>query len=316
MSQTNTTQDKVLIPDEIDYLSFVKSQKDQAERAHIKVIKCNNCGSTSSIDDPNQPGECPHCGTPFVIGKVSEENIISPWGMVPFGIEPHKARELMQAALKKRWFKPDSFKVNSLLGTHFQAVYVPYWTYDCNMKLYYLGQRGDEVSDGDTLRLFWTPVHGEINYFFDDIMVSASGKASNEVIRGLAPWELQNLVPFKERLLNGVRVAKYEQTVEQGLKEAKDKIQEAIELFVYRDIGGDQQKIDNVNVRFDGITFKHVLMPVYMAGIQHNGKPYPLVVNGVTGKFNGKIPRSPGKIALFVAGLAAILAALVYGLNL
>jgi hypothetical protein len=48
------------------------------------------------------------------------------------------------------------------------------------------------------------------------------------------------------------------------------------------------------------VTFKHILLPVWVAAYRYGGKPYRFVVNGQTGKVQGERPYSAIKIAIAV----------------
>ena len=48
------------------------------------------------------------------------------------------------------------------------------------------------------------------------------------------------------------------------------------------------------------MTFKHVLLPVWLAAYKYRGKTYRFVVNGRTGRVQGERPWSAIKIALAV----------------
>ncbi len=293
--------------DEIDYHGFLESIEKKADKYQLQTVKCNNCGTTSTIDVTKTDNTCPYCADDLEIGRISEDAVISPWGMVPFQLEAFKAKEIIRKALKKKWFKPLGFNARSLLLHHFQAVYIPFWTFDCKMKLGYVGKRGDEVRQGDTVITYWTDVTGNIDYFFDDIVVAASGKATNDFIKGLAPWDLSGLEPYSLEKVSGAVVEKYQVDVKGGMALAEEKIHEAMELFIRTDIGGEMQEINRVWADYEGITFKHILLPVYTAAYQFRGKSYPLVVDGKTGKFFGKVPKSLIKIAMLSGvGLAAI----------
>lgn len=78
-----------------------------------------------------------------------------------------------------------------------------------------------------------------------------------------------------------------------------------IEGDVRRDIGGDQQRITGLDTRVGKLTFKHVLLPVWLAAFRYHGKSYRFVVNGRTGAVEGERPYSTAKIAFAaIAGLA------------
>ena len=81
---------------------------------------------------------------------------------------------------------------------------------------------------------------------------------------------------------------------------------------VARDIGGDRQRVEDVDTRYDGISFKHILLPFWTAGFRFGGKTYQFVVNGRTGEVRGERPYSIVKIALAVAVVIALAAAAAY----
>ena len=73
-------------------------------------------------------------------------------------------------------------------------------------------------------------------------------------------------------------------------------------------LGGDEQRVEAVQTDHSDETFKHVLLPVWMAAYKYGGKSYRFVVNGQTGKVRGERPYSAWKIAL-----AILLAVIVLG---
>jgi hypothetical protein len=76
------------------------------------------------------------------------------------------------------------------------------------------------------------------------------------------------------------------------------------------DIGGDAQQITSMQARYSDVTFKHVLLPVWLASYRWRNKAYQVVVNGRTGAVSGERPYSAIKIAIAVI-LALIVAAAI-----
>ncbi len=71
------------------------------------------------------------------------------------------------------------------------------------------------------------------------------------------------------------------------------------------------QQISSMNTAHAAVTFKHLLLPLWMMAHKFQGKTYQVVVNAATGEVQGDRPWSWIKIALAsVAG--AILVALIY----
>ena len=69
-----------------------------------------------------------------------------------------------------------------------------------------------------------------------------------------------------------------------------------IEGDVRRDIGGDQQRIGALETDVGALTFKHVLLPIWLAAYRYRGKSFRFVVNGRTGAVQGERPWSASKI--------------------
>jgi hypothetical protein len=96
--------------------------------------------------------------------------------------------------------------------------------------------------------------------------------------------------------------------VDQGFARAQAAMREVIAMDVRHDIGGDQQVIDRMEVDEGEPSFKHVLLPVWVAAFRFLGRPYRFVVNGRTGEVHGERPWSAWKIAGAVAlGLLLVL---------
>ena len=75
------------------------------------------------------------------------------------------------------------------------------------------------------------------------------------------------------------------------------------------DVPGDTQRFLRVSNTFGDTTFKHVLLPVWIAAFRYNGKVYRFLVNGQTGKVSGNAPYSVLKITLFVLMCVALVVA-------
>ena len=78
------------------------------------------------------------------------------------------------------------------------------------------------------------------------------------------------------------------------------------------DIGGDSQRIDNVDTDWRDETFKHVLLPIWMAAYKYNNKSYRFMVNGQTGEVQGERPYSWWKIGFAVLGVAVLVLGAIY----
>ena len=67
-------------------------------------------------------------------------------------------------------------------------------------------------------------------------------------------------------------------------------------------------RVDNV---YGDLTFKHILLPMWVSAYLFKGKTYRFVVNGQTGEVEGESPKSGWKIFFLVAGILLLLLLLV-----
>jgi hypothetical protein len=86
---------------------------------------------------------------------------------------------------------------------------------------------------------------------------------------------------------------------------------EVIRQDVTRHIGGDHQRINSLHTRHSDVTFKHVLLPLWICSSRFKDKVFRFLVNARTGEVQGQRPWSPIKIALAVIA-AATLAYFIY----
>ena len=71
-------------------------------------------------------------------------------------------------------------------------------------------------------------------------------------------------------------------------------------------IGGDTQRIHNIDSNYEAITFKHLLLPVWLMAYRYKDKPYQIFINAATGEVQGERPYSVWKILFAVLTVAAI----------
>jgi hypothetical protein len=112
--------------------------------------------------------------------------------------------------------------------------------------------------------------------------------------------------PYTPEFLAGFLAEGYQVELAEGYEEARAIMDRTIDRDVRFDIGGDRQRVHGIETQISGVTFKHVLLPVWMAAYKFRGKTYRFVVNGRTGRVQGERPWSPWKIALAVVAGAIV----------
>ena len=140
----------------------------------------------------------------------------------------------------------------------------------------------------------------------------ASASLPQKLGNDLTPWDLGALQPYSPDYLAGFRAEGYSISLTDGHALATAKMEAVIRQDVNRDIGGDEQRIDSIATDYGSETFKHILLPVWMAAYKYNSKSFRFLVNGQTGEVQGERPYSIWKIAFAALAVAIFVAAAVY----
>lgn len=293
----------------------------------VRTSSCPSCGAKIEFQGATHATECPFCASPVVVDTGSAR-LIKPQGVVPFALTEDQARGQMLKWMGSLWFAPSKLLEYARKGRAMNGIYVPYWTFDAATRSRYTGQRGDNYTESRTVtvnvngrseqrteqvtRTNWTPASGRVARRFDDVLVIASTSLPKQLGVGLEPWDLDGMQPYSPDFLAGFQAEGYTVTLDEGNKEAHAIMRRVIEQDVRRDIGGDQQRITSLDTDHSEETFKHILLPVWMAAYKYNGKTYRFLVNGQTGEVQGERPWSVWKIALAVLAVAIIAGVALY----
>ena len=281
------------------------SGQDQSGQSEVR---CVGCGGNVVFVGSLTSSECPYCGSPIQLDKVHDSpKRIPVHGVLPFQIEKEKARQNLTAWVRSRWFAPSEFALRGVDG-RFNGVYLPFWTFDSLTFSRYWGERGDHyfvtVTENNQTkqerRTRWSPASGSHQRFFDDVLILGAKGLRRDMMDALEPWPLENLQPFSQELLAGFLARTYEVELDEGFPIAKQIMDSGIAADVRGLIGGDEQRVSEIKSRYDAITFKHLLLPVWLLAYRYHDKSYQIFINAVTGEVQGERPYSFWKIFLTV----------------
>ena len=286
-----------------------------------REFTCKACAATIVFDGAITSGECAYCGNVVVDADVhAAANRLPVDGLVPFLIEKGQAQQALHRWVKSLWFAPNEFKRRGVQGK-FNGLYLPYWTFDAMTASRYVGERGEHywvtVGSGKNQRrerrTRWYPASGSFQRFFDDVLVCAKTGLPRRLVRGLEPWPLNKCIAFNAEALAGYAAMTYDQELRAGFTQASEQIRQALEEDVRRRIGGDDQRVGHIDTRYGALTYKHLLLPVWMLAYAWNTKTYQIIVNACNGDVEGERPYSWVKITVAVLAVAAIAVAIAVG---
>lgn len=308
--------------EERDFLStLAENLGEDAETEEVFSVQCESCGSLVEPSPSHAAFPCPYCGS-SIVAREKSQRLIKAQAVLPFKIARDQATKLFRAWIKKLWFAPNALKKLAQLEGRLQGLYAPYWTYDADTVSRYTGQRGDNYTvtktrtvmrDGKAVteryqatEIRWRPAAGTVSRDFDDVLVVGSSSLPRALAEELEPWDLGNLVTYQDEYLSGFTAERYQIDVRSGWGRAVERMDDVIRGDVRRDIGGDHQRIHTLDTQHSAITFKHVLLPMWICSYRYRAKIYRFLVNARTGEVQGQRPWSWVKITLAVMVTAAV----------
>ena len=309
---------------EIDYSGMVATLEQGATYEEHRTLACPNCGARTEFPEGVQAATCPFCATPLVT-EAARSRQIRPSAVIPFALDEPTARKAMTDWLGSLWFAPNGLQAYASKGRRLDGIYVPYWTFDARTETTYRGQRGDNYTttrtvmvNGKSTRVSethtrWRAASGRVARAFDDLLVLASTSLHKAHTDALEPWDLTALAPYRPDFLAGFAAEGYQVGLEEGFTQARARMDLVIDQDIRADIGGDQQRITSKDPVISDVTFKHVLLPVWMAAYRYRDRGFRFVVNGQTGRVQGERPWSRAKIALAVIAALVLAGAAVAG---
>jgi len=310
---------------ELDLNQYLHDVEHAAPKVERNVVSCSGCGATTELKANAVSGICPFCETPLVIEQSSLQSLIKPAGLLPFAIDKKVATDNFKTWVSSLWFAPNELKKKSASLDHFKGIYLPFWTYDSNTDSHYNGQRGtyyyvdvsyrDKEGNSKTRRerrTSWTSVSGFVSQSFDDVLIPATSSVPEDKLNALQPWDLGDLVDYKDEYISGYLCESYSTDLKTGYQQAKVIMDAQIRDAIRSDIGGDEQRISSVSTQYNQVTFKHLLLPTWVSAYRYKRKVFQVLVNARTGEVQGERPWSWVKISAAAFSVALVVGGLAY----
>lgn len=296
--------------EEKSFSELLKTDNSWAEDARVFV--CNNCGAQQVLSKNEISVKCSFCGTTNVVEK-NDILGLKPNALLPFLIDSAAAGNHARTWAKKRWLAPRSFK-KSVNPENIHGNYIPAFTFDSLIKTHYEGRLGKDHTvtvrvNGKTVtrtETKWFHVSGYFEHFFNDVLIQASDSISQKSINKISPFDTDHSQQYKNEFLHGFTASQYSKDGETCWKEAKGVMQNATRSMILSKYDYDRVDYLNFPMSYEAITYKYLLLPIYVGHFSFRQKLYNFFVNGQNGKVTGKTPLSPLRVGLLVLlGLVA-----------
>lgn len=235
--------------EEHDFVLALATAKGHASPIAVRCVRCQGCGASFSAPPESLSFTCPYCAAAYSIEQVEEQELIPPTAIIPFTMDRATAERVIA-----RWIFEERIVPTQV--TPLAGIYFPAWTFDI-----WCTPAGSCKGYTDTLRV-------------EDVAVPASRKLGESLADEVERFDLGAQVAYDPRYLAGWPAEMYQVSPADASLVARQKV-----IARVRGIqGGVEQKL-SLHV----ISFKLILLPLWIARYRDKRGEYTVIVNGQTG---------------------------------
>ena len=300
---------------DIDRLFAARSNEWASE---TKVFRCENCGATTVISRKELTKQCAFCGTSNIV-ELTDMSGMRPDAVLPFLLTKENAGEKLRDWAKRKAFAPGKFR-KSVKPEGIYGNYSPTFTFDTDTVSTYSGTLGryyytSHTVNGKTVRtqhIRYFPISGTHKVSFDDVLIQASDNIPQSTLDKLQPFDTNGSQKYSADYMYGFSATQYNKDGRECWQTAKKIMYSEVKSQILSGYNYDVIRSFNVNMNCRNVTYKYVLLPLYVGHYKFNKKLYNFFVNGRNGKVAGKSPVSPIKVGALVLGILAAIFLLAY----
>ena len=268
-------------------------------------LSCERCGALTILPPGLKTNQCPYCGSNQLVVSPEHEDLVEPQLIALMQVDEKQALQHAKGWLNKGFFSPDSLAA-AARTLQLRPGYYSFWTFDGILEVNWTC----EVAEGRGENQRWVPVRGIETRFFNDVLVPGAKTISVQDLKSLQPFDLQDVVEFKPEYLAGWPAVLYDCSLtdasllgrEVVFKQLRSQLSDTIE------VGREKRNLSFGGHSWSGMTFKHILLPLWVGAYRFQGQEFRLLINGQTGKISGTKPRDRVKIILIIIMIVFLLA--------
>lgn len=291
--------------EEQEFVVALATAKGHREPVATRAFECAGCGASFLAAPAVLSLTCPYCGSSHVL--ESQRELIQPEGIIPLGVTEEEARAAMHAWLAKE--RLSDAQLGPLTG-----LYLPAWTFDVGGEVKWRGQPVRRSRQRKTITI-WSTVEalieptpaasGGVPIFVNDVVIAASHALPAKVMAEITAFDLKQALPFDPSYLAGWPAEIYTIPAANASIPARQSAWERSRDRARGSIDGDYEpgslRLSSHAVSI--LSYKLLLLPLWLARYRHGDRQYALVVNGQTGAARGERPPRPGWLGRLVDGL-------------
>lgn len=288
-------------------------------REEKKSVRCESCQAISVFDPERAAQRCDFCGSPSIVPVDGLRDAVTPESLLPAVIPETRVRDQLREWYHSRWWAPNKLKRAALTDT-VHGIYLPYWTFDAHVDADWTAESGyyyyvtEQYRDANgrlqsrqVRKTRWETSAGSLSHFFDDDAVPGTVGVHTELLRKVEPFPtVTDLKPYDPAYVRGWTVERYQVDLRQAAETSRQQMESVTYQLCEREVPGDTHRNLQVRTDYQGRSFKHILVPVWLVTYNYGAKSFQVVVNGFTGKMAGEHPLSWVKITLAVIAVLIV----------
>ncbi len=274
--------------------------------AMAQSFDCHQCGASMTYDAAAGSLRCPYCGSTSVQPTAPTRRLVAD-AVVPSRIDRQQVQQRLRQFLGSSFWHPgDLGQVSQLREA--TLVYVPYWCFEAEVSTHYTADTTAKPAPG---RGDWAPLYGHRTAAYGGVLVAASEVLTPAETAAIEPFNLHEAVAadgfdYGDSPVEVFRVArKFARPLGIG-------IIEALERGAAADQVPGRHRNVHVNCLITAMSSYPVLLPVWVLAYQYRGVVYRVLINGQSGRVDGRAPMSYWKMAM--VSLGVVIGMIVIGL--
>ena len=271
-------------------------------------LSCEDCGAVSLLPPGQRAVQCSYCGSNQLVDSPELGELLDPQVIALMKIDEKESNRRVKEWLGRGMLAPDNL-LSASRGLKLRPAYYSCWTFDGTLEAKWTC----EVAEGSGNSKHWVAVSGAHTQFFNDVLIPGVKAMTTRELASLEPFNLVEVEEFKPEYLAGWPTMIYDRSLSDASLLAREKVVKQMkpQLHYLIEVGREKRNLNVGSGSWSGMTFKHILLPVWIGTYQFQGKEFHLLVNGQTGKVGGFKPRDTTKVVFAILISIAVIALLV-----
>ena len=268
-------------------------------------LVCGQCGAHSLWPPGQAAAECPYCGSRQLLESEETEGLVDPHGIAVMKVDESQAMENILQWLGKGWTAPDDLK-EAARKSLLRPAYYPFWTFDGTAELNWTCYVDEGYGDNQK----WVARNGTEFEIFDDVLVPGLTSFKFKALNNLGKFYIKDIVEFKPDYLAGWPALTYDRPLAKATLLAREQIARKIRRDMDSRVLPGRYKRDfrTGSLNWSDMTFKYILLPLWIGQYRYKGVEHPIMINGQTGKVTGEKPKDTFKVfGILISIIATII---------